>query len=121
MGLGELLVLSVLGGTGALARFALDGLVGERVSGAFPYGTLVVNVVGCVCLGLLTGAALGGTVGQVVDTGLVGAFTTFSTWMVDTHRLAEDNRLPMAVVNLVLSLVLGGAGVCAGYALGTRL
>ena len=117
----ELIVVSVVGGAGALARFTIDGLVGGRMSGPFPYGTLAVNTAGCLCLGVVTGAALHGAAGEVVETGLIGAFTTFSTWMLETHRLAEDSRTPLAVANIVVSLALGGAVVWAGHLLGTHL
>lgn len=118
-----LLVLAVgaLGGVGALARFLLDGAVAERAPGEFPAGTFVVNVSGAFLLGLLVGATLRGDVLVAAATGLLGSYTTFSTWMLESHRLAEEGEDGMAVANLALSLGVGLGAVALGRQLGRLL
>jgi CrcB protein len=105
--------VALLGGTGAVARFVCDDLVSWRTGRAFPWGILAVNVSGAFVLGLLTGLALHGDALLLAGTALLGAFTTFSTWMVDTVELA---RVP-AVLNVAGSLALGIGAVLLGRAL----
>jgi CrcB protein len=110
--------VGVLGGCGALARYALDAVVSARAGGRFPAGTLVVNVTGSVLLGLLTGLALHGDALLLAGTALLGAFTTFSTWMFETHRLAEDGEGRAAALNVAVSLGLGILAVLVGRWIG---
>lgn len=117
----ELVGVAVLGGIGAVARFGLDRGVGRRFASEFPYGTLSVNIAGSFILGVLAGAALGARAELLAGTGLIGAFTTFSTWALESHRLGEDRRLPLAVVNILVSLLLGIAAAWAGRRLGATL
>jgi CrcB protein len=113
--------VGLLGGVGALARFLLDGAVSSRVRGAFPWGTFVVNLSGAFILGVLVGATLSGDAYRLVGTGLLGAFTTFSTWMFETHRLAEDGEARVAAVNVAASIVLGVLAVWVGRKAGAAL
>ena len=113
--------VGLLGGVGAIARFLLDGAVASRLAGAFPFGTLAVNLSGALVLGVLHGAGVGGDAQRLVGTGLLGAYTTFSTWTLESHRLGEDGRLRLGLANLVVSLVLGLACVWLGDRLGARL
>jgi fluoride exporter len=121
MSLAALLGIGLLGAAGAIGRFALDGIVSGRLGREFPYGTLVVNVLGSFALGVLAGAALSDHGYRLFGTGLVGAFTTFSTWALESHRLGEDGRLRVGVVNFAVSLVLGVAAVWAGRHVGAAL
>jgi CrcB protein len=113
--------VGLLGGAGAVARFLLDGAVASRVASAFPFGTLAVNLVGALALGVLHGAGVDGDALRLAGTGLLGAYTTFSTWMLESHRLGEDGRLRVGVANLLVSLALGLACVCLGDRLGGAL
>jgi CrcB protein len=113
--------VGLLGGVGAIGRFLFDGGVAGRLGRDFPYGTLAVNLVGSFLLGGLVGAALGGDTDRLLGTGLVGAFTTFSTWALESHRLGEDGELARGVANFVVSLVLGVAVAWAGRHLGAAL
>ena len=99
----------VLGGLGALGRFLLDGLVSGRIDKDFPLGTLAVNLSGAFVLGLLTGLALEGDALLLAGTATLGSYTTFSTWMLETHRLAEDGEFTLGTANALLSLVFGAA------------
>jgi CrcB protein len=111
----------LIGGTGSVVRFLADGLVASGTGRDFPYGTLVVNVSGAVILGLLAGLALSQSQALLAGTAAVGSYTTFSTWMLETQRLAEERQYPKAVVNVVASLVLGVAAAALGRFIGTHL
>ena len=106
-----------MGGAGALARFALDALVSERLGSGFPWGTLLVNVSGAFLLGLLAGVALHGDGLVLAATGALGSYTTFSTWMLETHRLGEDGQPPLLLVNVLLSLAAGLGAAALGRTL----
>ncbi|MDQ6933984.1 MAG: fluoride efflux transporter CrcB [Actinomycetota bacterium] len=108
----------VCGGTGAVLRFLLDGAVGGRVDGSFPVGTLVVNLSGSLALGILSGVALPAQAPLLVGSSLIGAYTTFSTWVFETHRLAEERDLATAWANVVLSVVAGLAAAAVGLWIG---
>lgn len=111
----------LIGGIGAVARFALDSLIQRRRRTAFPLGTFTINVSGSFALGILTGASLTPTALLLAGTALLGSFTTFSTWMFETERLAEDGELVLAAVNLAAGLGAGLAAAVAGFALGAAL
>ena len=113
--------LGALGGVGALARFLLDGAVAGRVGRSFPFGTLAVNISGACVLGVLAGAALDDDAYRLFATGLVGAFTTFSTWALESQRLGEEGQLRLGALNFLASLALGVAAVWLGRELGGLL
>lgn len=111
--------LTVAGGAGALCRYGVDRAVAERLHERFPYGILVVNLSGAFALGLLTGLTVHAQGLRVAEVGFLGAFTTFSTWMLDSERLARDGRTPAAGANLAVSLLAGlGAAVLGRAAAG---
>jgi CrcB protein len=120
MSLPVLVAVGLLGGAGALGRLLLDGAVSARAD-AFPFGTLLVNVSGAFALGFLVGLGAGGDTNRLLGTGLIGGFTTFSTWMFESHRLAEDRRGGLSVVNLAGSLVIGVAVAWVGSRFGAAL
>ncbi|HET7490029.1 MAG TPA: fluoride efflux transporter CrcB [Acidimicrobiales bacterium] len=113
------------GAVGAPARFLVDGWVADRVGGAFPWGTLVVNVAGSLVLGVVTGLVLyhgfPATTRVVAGTGFCGAFTTFSTFAYETVRLAEEGETRPAAVNVAVTLCSGLAAAAAGLALASAL
>lgn len=113
--------IGLVGGIGAIARFALDGSVSRRAVGAFPYGTFAVNVSGAFLLGVLVGAAVSENAYKLAGTGLLGAFTTFSTWAFESHRLGEDGELELGLLNFAVSLALGLAAAEVGRKLGALL
>jgi CrcB protein len=119
---GTWILVAALGGTGSIARFVVDGLVSERLgAGEFPLGTFVVNLSGAALLGGLAGAALAGNAEILAGTAALGSYTTLSTWMLESHRLAQDDQLLVAGANLVGSLLIGFAAVAAGHAIGVAL
>ena len=106
--------VAVLGSFGALGRFLLDRAISSRLSVGFPLGTLAVNASGAMLLGLLTGLALTGDALVLAGSATLGSYTTFSTWMLETHRLGEDGQLNAAAANVAFSLLLGLAAVALG-------
>jgi CrcB protein len=86
----------VLGGAGAIARFAVDAFVSNRWRARWPWGTLVVNLSGALLLGLLLGVALQEVALLLAGGATLGSYTTFSTWMFETQRLGEDGRVMSA-------------------------
>lgn len=118
-----LLLVGLLGGAAACARFAVDAAITARAARAqrFPLGILAVNLGGAFLLGVLVGVAVHGDRYSLIATGLLGSYTTFSTWMLESHRLARDGRRGSAAVNLAASLVLGLLAAWLGRALGGAL
>ncbi|MDT3344959.1 fluoride efflux transporter CrcB [Microbacterium aquilitoris] len=114
--------LSLAGGVGAALRLVVDGAIKARVRGAFPLGTLLINVSGSFVLGLVTQLTLGGSLDDawrlVVGTGLCGGFTTFSTASFETVRLVQQRRYVLASVNAVGMLVAAVAAGLLGIVLG---
>jgi fluoride exporter len=110
----------VAAGIGAPARYVVDTIVQERTDGVYPWGTLVVNVSGCLILGVITGLAmyhgLGGSAKTVLGTGAMGAYTTFSTFTFETVRLVEEGAGRLAARNVAASVVLGLAAAALGLA-----
>lgn len=113
--------VALLGGCGALARFGLTLLVADRLHPHLPLGTLAVNLSGSFLLGLLAGASVEGDARLLLGVGALGAYTTFSTWMLETQRIAEAGRRRLAVTNVLLSVAFGLAAVALGHALGAQL
>lgn len=111
----------VIGGIGAVTRFLVDRTVTRRVGRPFPYGTLVVNISGAALLGFLGGLALSKDAALLAGTAFVGAYTTFSTWMLETQRLGEERRTWAEIANVVVSVVLGLAAALLGQWLAEQL
>jgi fluoride exporter len=112
--------VAALGGIGANARFLLDRLVSARAGGELPLGTLAVNASGSLLLGLLTGLALGGSALVLAGAATLGSYTTFSTWMFETQRLAEDAKLRTALLNVLVSVAIGIAAAALGRTIGAH-
>jgi CrcB protein len=111
----------LIGGSGSVLRFLVDGVVASAADRGFPLGTLAVNVSGAMILGVITGLALGHDQALLAGTAAVGSYTTFSTWMLETQRLTEERQHRTAVVNVIASLALGIAAAGLGHALGAQL
>jgi CrcB protein len=111
----------LLGGAGAVCRFLLDRAVTSAVGRPFPYGTLAVNISGAFILGFLGGLALSPHLALLMGTAFIGSYTTFSTWMLETQRLAEEHRGWPAAANVAVSVILGVAAAGLGLWSGNRL
>jgi fluoride exporter len=120
------LLVIIGGGLGAITRFLLDGTIGtwladRREDTDYPLGTLIVNLSGALLLGLLVGFGSSHRVMTLLGTATLGSYTTFSTWMLETHRPAQDGDARLAWVNIALSVSLGLAAVVLGRAIGRLL
>ena len=113
--------IGAVGAIGAVLRFVVDGAVAARWRGAFPAGTLVVNVSGAFLLGALVGLGPSGDAMRLAGTGLLGSYTTFSTWMLETHRAGENAQDGVMAANVLVSLAAGLGGAVVGRALGRAL
>jgi CrcB protein len=111
----------VIGGAGSVLRFYADALVSSSAGKDFPFGTMFINVSGAVILGLLTGLALSNSAALLAGTAAVGSYTTFSTWMLETERLAEERQRRKVALNIIASLVLGVAAAALGRLIGAHL
>ena len=114
------LAVIMVGGCGAIARFLLDSLIAAGAGRDFPYGTFTINIIGAVILGVVTGSGLEGNLLLIAGTATIGSFTTFSTWMLESHRLAEDKEYLRSALNLALSLLAGFAAAFFGHTIGAH-
>jgi CrcB protein len=107
--------VGALGAVGAYARFYVGAAVTARRPSDFPFGTFVVNLTGGFALGFLVGSSSGDAALLVLGTGLLGGYTTFSTWMVEAQRLGEDSAWAPMWLYLLGSMLAGLATTGAGW------
>jgi fluoride exporter len=124
--LNKYLLVLAGGALGSLSRYLVQGWAQRLTAGTFPIGTLVVNVVGCFVIGALNMLFTGPfpvrqevRIGILV--GILGGFTTFSSFGWETFALADDGQVATAAANVLLSLVLGLIAVWAGFRIAQRL
>jgi CrcB protein len=118
------IAVAIGGALGSVARHAMNGFVSQKLTHAVPVATGTVNLIGCLIVGLITGLIVSGqvrmsmTVRTFIFVGVLGGFTTFSAFGLDTFTLVHEGR-PLAAMANVLGQCVGGiAGVALGYALG---
>jgi CrcB protein len=115
------LAIAVAGAIGAPLRYLIDGAVSDRVLSQFPWGTFVVNMSGSFALGLITGLVLYHAFPAdgrlIIGVGLIGAYTTFSTFTFEAASLIERREIRLAALNIGGSVVVGAAAAAAGLAL----
>lgn len=114
------------GALGALARYGVSIGALRWFGASFPFGTLIVNLAGCLCLGFLAELALedpamAARTRAIVGTGFFGAFTTFSTFGVETFRAIEAGDWGVAAANVGLNVVVGLLAVSLGFTLARQL
>jgi CrcB protein len=112
----QVLAIAAGGAIGALLRYWMSTAVQTRTTSVFPYGTLTVNVIGSLLIGFLyiwltERLAVGPAVRAFMLIGVLGAFTTFSTFSMETLNLMESGHLGKALVNMLVSVI-----VCVGAA-----
>lgn len=122
----RLFAIALAGAVGTLARYGLAGLVQRFAGISFPWGTLAVNLAGCLAAGLLVALAetrmnLPPDLRLAVFIGFMGAFTTFSTYMLETGALLRDGEWALAAGNMLLHNLLGLAAFIAGFTAGRSL
>lgn len=126
MGRMTLVYLAVGGALGAISRHVVQTWLQDLVGGRFPWGTFVINISGSFVLGLLFALAierelLTPEIRLPVMVGFLGAYTTFSTYMLESWALAEAGDLSRMLFYLVGSVIVGMLAVVAGLALGRSL
>lgn len=119
----KLILIAAAGGAGSLLRFGLSGWAQKVGNSSFPLGTLLVNVLGCLMIGLLTALFTGPyplreELRFAILVGLLGGFTTFSTFAWETTVLMNDGQWARAGMNILLSNVLGLGAAWWGYRMG---
>jgi CrcB protein len=119
----RLLLVCAGGALGSSARYLVSSWMAGRFGSAFPWGTLTVNVAGSFLIGLI--ATLADDVGSIgpegrlfLVVGLLGGFTTFSSFSLETLRLAEQNEVVRALWNVLVNLALSLAAALLGIAVG---
>jgi len=119
----KLLLIALAGGLGALARYGLSGLVLRATGPGLPYGTLVVNVLGCFLFGIVWAMAaermmVSAEIRTIVLVGFLGSFTTLSTFIFESHALLAEARALWALGNILLMNVAGLGVFVLGLAVG---
>jgi CrcB protein len=116
------IAIGIGGALGSMARHAVNHIVNTHwLAARFPGGTVAVNLVGCLIIGLLAGAIAGGRITltlywrEFVFVGLLGGFTTFSSFGLDTLVLARTHSIGYAALNVVVQVVGGLTAVWLGY------
>jgi len=119
----NLLLLMLGGAIGTLARYGVGGLAHRLFTTTFPLGTLLVNLLGSLLIGVLWGLSdnlrMSPNLRAFLFIGLFGGFTTFSTYSLESMNLFRDGEIKMALVNILANNVLGIVLVFTGY-LGIR-
>src|SRR5947208_12071081 len=116
------LAVALGGAVGSMARHAVNAAFAHLTDTTTPYATATVNILGSLVIGVLAGLTaagklhLTGPARAFVFVGILGGFTTFSSFMLDTLTLGHGNEQGMALANVLLQVVLGAVAVFAGYA-----
>ena len=119
----RMLLLCLAGAAGTLCRYALSGLTHRIAGTAFPFGTLAVNTAGCFAAGLLWALfehrwPVSGEMRIIVMIGFMGAFTTFSTYILESGELVRTAQYAAVAGNIFLQNGLGFLALLAGISLG---
>lgn len=106
------LYIAIAGAAGALARYSISGLVSRIFSSGFPYGTFVVNIIGCFFLGFIMKMSISTTIVPAtwrvpIAVGFLGALTTFSTFGYETIKLLENSSYMLAFSNVIANVIIG--------------
>jgi len=111
----NLVLLSVGGALGAMARYKLGTMILSHKKHTFPLGTFLINVTGALLLGVLCGLNLSGNPYLLFGDGFCGAFTTFSTFSVESVRLIQRNAVKKSILFILLSVSVGLVCFAVGY------
>ena len=122
----NLISVGVGGAIGAMARYLLGGAVHRWIPGFFPYGTFVVNIVGCLVFGVIVGLAesrfvVGPGARAFLLVGVLGGFTTFSSFTFETFELVRSGQVLAAGMNVIGQVAIGFVALWAGFGAGRAL
>lgn len=119
----QILVIFLGGGFGALSRFGLSKVISEHAGALFPVGTLTINVLGSLVMGFLFGffdrMFVPSDLRAFLTIGFLGAFTTFSTYALESVRLMQGGQWRMALTNIALTNGAGLAALLIGFYIST--
>jgi CrcB protein len=120
------LMVGIGGAIGSVLRFWLGSYLGSKLGGRFPYGTFVVNISGSFLIGVVITMfaermQLSANWRYLIPIGLIGGYTTFSAFEYETFRLFQDGEILIAALNVVLSVIVGFAGVWGGAIVGKSI
>ena len=119
----KMILLACAGALGTLSRYALAGMVHKFTGHTFPFGTMLVNIIGCFLAGLIWSLAegkitLSGEMRIIILVGFMGAFTTFSTYILESGELFRNAQYGLAFVNVLTQNIVGLSAMFAGIFLG---
>lgn len=120
------LVVALGGALGAASRYLLAGAVHRVLPATFPYGTFIVNILGCFLFGIIAGLAeerfvVGPQARRFLLIGVLGGFTTFSSYTYESFTLARDGQFAPAFANTLGQVIVGFAALWGGYVLARLL
>lgn len=113
----EMVLIGIGGAAGSIIRYQIGKIIAQKRDSHFPWGTFAINISGAVLLGLVTGLDPGRNASLLIAEGFLGAYTTFSTFMVEGFHLFRENEKKNAFVYIACTLVLGIIGYAAGFAI----
>ena len=117
----RVLLIALGGAIGSVCRYGLGGLVYRLSGSVFPWGTAAVNLVGSLVIGFLWGVFERGAIGPNMRTflfiGILGGFTTFSSYTLETFNLFREGETRLAITNMLVSNIVGVAAVFIGFAI----
>jgi len=121
--MGKLVYLTIGGIAGTFARYYFAGAIYQKFGSNFPYGTLIVNLTGCFLIGFFTAVIdekffLGPNSKVLLMVGFCGAYTTFSTYMLETSNLAMGGEMLKAGLNIMVSTLIGFIALRLGIFIG---
>jgi len=119
----KLLILAVASIAGGFSRYFLSGLIYEKFGMTFPIGTLIVNLTACFLIGFFSAIIdekffLGSNAKILLMTGFCGAYSTFSTYMLETSNLVKDGEITRAFTNILISTIIGFIALRIGIFVG---
>jgi len=115
----NILLIGFGGSIGAILRFLIAQSISSRVSTSFPFGTFAVNIIGALIIGFLYGLSerfpIAPEYQMLLKVGFLGAFTTFSTFSLETFHLLRNGEMFYAVLNIAVSCIVGVIAVLIGF------
>jgi CrcB protein len=119
----KFIYLGLAGALGTIARYCLAGVIQRNVVSTFPFGTAVVNIIGCLLFGLLWAfvedrLSITGQTRTIIFVGFFGAFTTFSSYIFETSQLLDESQWLWAAGNVLFQNVIGVVCILTGLAVG---